>query len=243
MKKCPYCAEEIQDAAIVCRYCGRDLQAPSKLAPKGEKSPSKKNNSIWLGALIIFLIICGIIRGPAEKGANETGTSTRFAEGANSSVVIITYTPLATNTPKPTRTPAATRTPRPTADAYRLVAQQKLIGFMEAYSDVNKCVQQVAEDTTLILDKDWKTKTGLALGVLNFRADEMAELEPTPDYEKFHTYIIEITKETHLFTEAYAKGIDNLDSDSIITATEHLSNMTTLMENATLELESINNNP
>ncbi len=65
MKKCPYCAELIQEEAIVCRFCNRDLVEKDQAAPpiqspkKERKGNFREESPIAYWILIVALLFFG----------------------------------------------------------------------------------------------------------------------------------------------------------------------------------------
>ena len=54
MKKCPFCAEEIQDAAIVCKHCNRNL--PETVA-KEKGTPKQSSGGAGMAVLVTLVLL------------------------------------------------------------------------------------------------------------------------------------------------------------------------------------------
>ena len=90
MKTCPECAEDVKEAAQVCRFCGHRFDGESRATTRREGAGGDGLSTVWKIALLltggIALAGTSIYEGQRQKGPRQDSVTKSQAETLSSLV-------------------------------------------------------------------------------------------------------------------------------------------------------------
>jgi len=128
-----------------------------------------------------------------------------------------------TNTPVSTNTPELTDTLESVAEeAYREEMVEISAQYGDAFTEFGKLATAVGEDSSLLLDDDWKIDIAVILVTVKSLNEEIRALDPPERFLDVHSHLLEATTHYDKFVNLFIEGADELDVDKLNQAGEEL---------------------